>query len=431
MKLLYVVRLFSGLEAGLAERVWRPHGVPTIYRMVEALDRSCHDVRFVFTDKDNGSSWHESTHRTFNVKGLRRPVTVLAGGRTLPRALGRARGYLREARQAWPIWRLHREFVPDIMYFDRVNVYHAALAARFTKTPVVWRVMGVPPAMHGVLKARDVVARITRWAYRAPFAQVVCSRDGSGGEAWMGRALAPTTARVMMLNGVDIRGNTDVDPDVATVLSVKRTKVFFVARLVENKGCMTFIHGFLDALAKAPDGLQAIIAGDGPYADRMRRAAATRGALDRVSFLGQLPHDQILAIHRRSDIYVSLNPMCNLTNANLEAMRSGACMIIPASQPDRGLDLDTDELVPSDAVLRISGPDDWVGLAAAILRLHANAPERAVRSVRTREFARHLIPSWDERVSREIGLLEELAGTTPRFQGRKSEVRTIANMYGS
>ena len=47
MRILYVVRLFSGLEDGLIERAWRPRGVPTIYRMVEALDRSAHDVRFV------------------------------------------------------------------------------------------------------------------------------------------------------------------------------------------------------------------------------------------------------------------------------------------------------------------------------------------------------------------------------------------------
>ena len=431
MRLLYVVRLFSGLEDGLAEGVWRPRGVPTIYRMVEALDRSDHDVRFVFTCKDTGSKWRYRENRTFPVEGLRRPVTVLAGAAGLPRVLGRARGYLREVRQAWPIWRLHREYKPDVMYFDRVNIYQAALAARFTRTPVVWRVMGVPPAMHGVLNARDPVSRITRRAYRAPFATVICSRDGSGGGAWMDRALAPDTARVMMLNGVDIEGEAEVDPDVAAVLSVKRTKVVFVARLVENKGCMTFIRGFLDALARAPDGLQAIIAGDGPYAERMRAAVVARGAIDRVSFFGQIPHDQILAIHRSSDIYVSLNPMCNLTNANLEAMRCGACMIIPASQPDRDIDTDTDELVPENAVLRVSGPDDWAGLAAAILRLHANAAERAERSARTREFSRHLVPSWDERISREIGLLEGHAGSAAHSEGKRAKSSMITRACSS
>lgn len=418
MRLLYVVRLFSGLEDGLYEGVWRPRGVPTIYRMIEALDRSDHDVRFVFTCKDHGSHWRHRDHRTFAVAGLRHPVTVLAGGAALPRALGRARGYLREARQACPIWHLHRDFCPDVMYFDRVNIYQAALAARFTSTPVVWRVMGVPTPMHLALEARDPVSRITRWAYRAPFAEVICSRDGSGGEAWMGRALKASTPRTMMINGADAEPETRLDPRTAAALPSARTKVLFVARLVENKGCMTFINGFLGALAREPDGLHAVVAGDGPYTEPMRKAAANQGALDRVSFLGQLPHHQISALHRHCDIYVSLNPLGNLANSNLEALRCGACMIIPASQPDRGIDRDTDELVPETAAIRVDSPDDDAGLNAAIIRLHHAPEERAERAARAKEIANSLIPTWDERIEREIALLEEVAASNHRVGDR-------------
>lgn len=409
MRMLYIVRLFSGLEEGLREGVWQPRGVPTIYRMIEALDRSDHDVRFVFTCKDVGSGWEHIGHRTFPVEGLRNPVTVLAGGNRLPRVFGRARGYLREARQAWPIWRLHRDFRPDVMYFDRVNIYQAALAARFARTPVVWRVMGVPPAMHDLLKARHPVAVLTRMAYRAPFATVVCSRDGSGGEAWMERALAPATPRRMMINGADGAAGAELSPDTRAALAPGRTKVLFVARLVENKGCMAFMKGFLEALAKEPEGLQAVIAGDGPLGEPMHSLADQHGALHRVSFLGQVSHDQIAALHKASDIYVSLNPMCNLTNANLEALRCGACMIIPASPPDSDIDSDTDALVPEDTALRVSSPEDAKGLAAAILRLHGDPAERSRRAARAREIARDAIPSWEGRIEDEITLLEQIA----------------------
>ena len=411
MRILYVVRLFSGLEDGLLERRWRPRGVPTIYHMIEALDHSAHDVRFVFTCKDSGSAWPHGAHASFAVEGLSRPVMVLAGGNALPGWLGRSRGYLRELRQAWPIWQLHREFRPDVMYFDRVNIYQAALAAYLTRTPVVWRVMGVPPAMHGVLKARDPVARITRRAYRAPFAMVICSRDGSGGEAWMARALAPATRRVMMLNGVDVDPDLSLDPAIEAALPAAPTKVLFVARLVENKGCMAFMEGFLNALAEDADGLHAVIAGDGPYRGPMQAAAAECGALDRVSFLGQVPHDQVVALQQRCDIYVSLNPMGNLTNANLEAIKAGACMIIPASRPDEGVDVATDELVPQDAVTRIASYDDVEGLTAAVLRLHRDPGERAKRAEAATVVGRLSIRSWGERIDREIAMLEDIAAT--------------------
>ncbi|MCH7931276.1 MAG: glycosyltransferase family 4 protein [Proteobacteria bacterium] len=414
MRILYVVRLFSGLEDGLLERRWRPRGVPTIYRMIEALDHSAHDVRFVFTCKDSGSAWPHGAHASFAVEGLSRPVTVLAGGNALPGWLGRSRGYLRELRQAWPIWQLHREFRPDVMYFDRVNIYQAALAAYLTRTPVVWRVMGVPPAMHGVLKARDPVARITRRAYRAPFAMVICSRDGSGGEAWMARALAPATRRVMMLNGVDVDPDLSLDPAIEAALPAAPTKVLFVARLVENKGCMAFMEGFLNALAEDADGLHAVIAGDGPYREPMRAAAAERGALDRVSFLGQLPHRQVIALQQRCNIYVSLNPMGNLTNANLEAMKAGACMVIPASRPECGIDTDTDDLAPESAVMRIASADDAEGLSRSLLALHRDPAERRRRSEAIAALARRLVPSWKERIDREIDLLEEVAAVGRR-----------------
>lgn len=409
MRLLYVVRLFSGLEDGLRRGVWQPRGVPTIYRMIEALDHGDHDVRFVFTCKDVGSEWEHAGHRTFPVEGLRNPVTVLAGGNQLPRFLGRARGYLREVRQAWPIWRLHRAFKPDVMYFDRVNIFHAALAARFTRTPVVWRVMGVPPAMHALLTSRHPVARATRLAYRAPFAQVVCSRDGSGGEAWMEKALSVDTARIMMINGADEVPTAELALEVAAQLPADRTRILFVARLVEDKGCMAFIQGFLKALERAPGKLHAVIAGDGPYASPMREAVQAKGAGDHVSFLGQVAHDQVAALHRACEIYVSLNPMGNLTNANLEALRCGACMIIPASAPGSDIDSDTDALVPENAALRVRSPEDTEGLAAAILRLHGDPAERGRRSERAREIARTEIPSWQERISRELAMLEQLA----------------------
>jgi phosphatidylinositol alpha-1,6-mannosyltransferase len=205
-----------------------------------------------------------------------------------------------------------------------------------------------------------------------------------------------------------------LDRAIEAALPADRTKVLFVARLVENKGCMAFMAGFLGALAEEPEGLHAVIVGDGPYREPMRAAAAVRDALDRVSFFGQVPHDQIAALHRRCDIYVSLNSAGNLSNANLEAIKAGACMIIPASQPECGIDTDTDELVPADAAWRIARADDTAGLAQAIFHLHARPADRATRSFRVKALAEALIPTWDERAAQEIALLEGLAaGTVP------------------
>src|SRR3989338_6442970 len=108
MRVLYACRLFTGFEHSLFTGKWAPTGVPTIYKMIEALDREAEDVRFVMTCKDAAkdafSSWSESRDRTLEVDRLKHPVLVLAGANRFPAALGGARRYLRELRHIWRIW---------------------------------------------------------------------------------------------------------------------------------------------------------------------------------------------------------------------------------------------------------------------------------------------------------------------------------------
>ena len=101
--------------------------------------------------------------------------------------------------------------------------------------------------------------------------------------------------------------------------------------------------------------------------------------------------------------------MCNLTNANLEAMRSGACMIIPSSPGIRGIDADTDRLVPQECVWRLSAYDDIDGLVDALLYLHNNPDQRKLRSQLTEANASKIIPVWAERIQTELDLLHGLA----------------------
>jgi glycosyltransferase involved in cell wall biosynthesis len=408
MRILYVSRLFSGLAEGIRERRWDPRGVPTVYRLLEALDKSEHDLRIVFTVKDDAVGWEGTETQTFPIEEFGCEITVIPQRARLPATFGRARGYLREIGHYREICRLSDDFAPDLAYFDRVNVYQAALLARRTTIPVVWRVMGVPPAMHEMLDLNGPVARLTRWAYRAPFAMVTCSRDGSGGEQWMNRALAPDTPRRIMLNGVDIKIAKPLAEDIKARIEGPETKVLFVARLVEDKGCLEFVDAVSAALNTAPGRFRAIIAGSGPLANPMRERVQNAGHADRFHFLGQLPHDEILGLLRDCDIYVSLNRMCNLTNANLEAMRTGICMIIPASPGIRGIDVDTDELMPPDTIWRIPDAGDVGALCDALIRLDSNADERKRRAQVTFKKAAKFIPTWTDRIGEEIQMLEQL-----------------------
>lgn len=410
MKILYAVRLFSGFETSVVERRWRPTGAPTIYKMMDALDRGPDEAHFVLTCKDTYVPWAEEADSLLRLEGLDTPVRVLANPAQRRHWAGRYAAHLGELRQTMALFSMARRLRPDLMYVSSANFVAGALVARYTGIPVVLRMMGVYPAQRAALTGTRWVHKLSRWAYRSPFACVVCTQDGSGGETWLDRAFGPHTPRELLINGIDRpgpeAGEASVDERLAG-LPAGRTVVSWVGKLERDKGADSFMKGFLAAWKATGGALHALVVGTGRLAAAMRTAAEAAGA--GATFIDRLPHDQIRHVHERSDIYVSLNRLGNLSNANLEAMCAGSCMVFPESQPETGVDLATDRLIPRDAALRIPHADDTAALAGALESLHADPARRAAVGARMAEVARALVPSWDERVSCELELLRGIA----------------------
>lgn len=408
MRILYIARLFSGLETSLAEGRWNPTGVPAVYKVIEALDRSGHEPLFVFTAKDFGSDWSDARDRTIAVEGLRHPVHVLAGEARASLAPAKAARYLRELHQSRGLRRLAKTFAPDLIYVGNANVWTGAWLARHTAAPVIFRVMGVYPAMRQALAGRRLADRVLRWSYRAPFAAAVVTQDGSGVEPWLEAGLDPRVPRHLLINGVDLEARPVAPHPALASLPPERTKLLFIGRLEPHKGGDVFIEAFLRAWRREPSGLHAVVIGAGEQLAGLREHVRGAGADACATFIERLPHAQVLEAHARTDIYVSLNRYGNLSNANLEAMKSGQCMIFPAAQPATGVDLATDRLIPPGAALRIPSADAVEALADAILDLHRRPDRRAaMRAALSRAVG--FIPSWDERIAAELGILEEAA----------------------
>ncbi len=414
MRILYVCRVFSGFETSLETGRWLPTGAPTIYRVMEALDRGSNEVRFVMPCKGVGrdyrTSWTAPDDREVKLDGLRHPVRVLASEHRYPAWIGPLRGPLTTLRHIWRLWRSVRAERPDLVYVDRSNVVFGALVACLTGIPVVLRIMGVYPSMWETLRSRSIADRITRWAYRAPFALVICTQDGSGGEYWLPKALRTGASFHMLLNGFDGVARAS-EPDVRLdAIPRDRTVVLFVGRFETIKGCEEFADAMLKVHASGRRDIHAVMIGTGRLHDRVSARVAAAGADEMFTFIDRLPHDQIPEAHRRSDIYVSLNRLGQLSNANLEAMSMGACMIVPPPQPELGIDIATQEIIDDSAVVRLPMEDQIDALAAAICAL-ADAPgRREMLRANMRAVAARAVKTWDTRVAEELALIGEKAG---------------------
>ncbi len=409
MRILFAVRLFRGFHGSVASGIWSPWGAPTIFKLIDALDASNHDLTLVFTCKEELDDLDTAADRQIRLDCLNSDVTLVGGEARIPAWTGRLRWYLSEWRQSRVLLRLAKQCRPDLIYIDRGNLWSASLLARHGPAPVVYRIMGISPSLTQPYKGNRPHQLLNRYQLRAPFDLVICSQDGSGGEYWLDRILDPSVERVMLLNGVDLPEPAAEPTSHGDAL----TNVLFVGRLDPLKGCDEFLTAFLQAWQIAPDQLRAIIVGQGPREADLRRQAAEAGAEDAVTFTGAVSNEQVLMHYRQADIYVSLNKMGNLSNANLEAMRSGCCMILPDQQPEFGVDQVIAEMFPGDSLLRIPDVGDIQALTQAILQLHLNPQERRARGLATMAVAERMIPSWRQRIDAEVGLLENLAAGTP------------------
>jgi glycosyltransferase involved in cell wall biosynthesis len=413
MKVLYATRLFSGLESSLISKKWSPTGVPTIYKIIEELDLK-EDTKFIFSAKDSGdgylSSWNHSRDLLINVSGLNSQVKVLAGSNYffpwLPR---RVAFFLREIRQYVCVIVEAFKFKPDVIYCDHANVIVGAILSRFHwNSNVVFRVMGVYPSMREALRSKSLINKVFKWAYSSPFNLVICTQDGSGVEPWLKKAISKDVKIEVLLNGVDMIKSTNMDKldNQLKEISPNKKIILFIGKLEEFKGCYDFLNAFFILIDKGIEELHAVIIGTGSQELIIKKLVEDRNDEHRFTFISKLPHGQILAAHKISDIYVSMNYLGNLSNSNLEAIQSNICMIIPKPQSKEGIDIITNNLL-GDAIesVPIKNP---VLLASSIHKLIFSRKDREKKLKLLKLRKRSFLKSWDERIQIEIKLLDQL-----------------------
>ena len=165
----------------------------------------------------------------------------------------------------------------------------------------------------------------------------------------------------------------------------------------------------LEVLARRPGSLRAVLVGDGSRRHKLADHIAEAGAGDAVRLVGSVPHGEVAAWLGRADIYVSLNHLGNLSNANLEAIAAGKCMIILDEDARTHTDIETTRLIPDDAVLRIGRDSMEVNLARALESL-LDAPERITSyAAATTRLGKELLQPWDARITHELDMIRHIA----------------------
>ncbi len=423
MKILYICRLFSGFENSIKTGAWQPQGSPPVARMIESLDKSTdHQLCVVMAFKDYYSDLDLKKDQIKTLKGLNAPIHVLAGQKTIPAWLGKLRDKLMEMRQAWRIWKIYKEFQPDVVYGDRANILSLALLSRFTKTPVVWRVMGVIQIMHHHKKSRSLRSRIYKFLCKSPMSAAIWNMDGSGGQSWLETMTNKKTKKIMVFEGYDRSLAQESLPSPLPATIQNKTKILFAGRIEHLKGLQEFIDAMHILKENGQSDIIAIVAGYGSQEEWMQKEVQKQGLDDYFIFLGRLTPGQMKAARAASDVFVSCTTHGNLPNTTIEALCDGLCSLIPQANPETLVDTDTDIFIPADIVPRYGKQNDVVALAAKISEFHQNPAMRKKTAQNIKKFADETFVSWDERIKSEIQILEDLYAETV---SQKSTARQV------
>lgn len=422
MRVLFLARLFAGLKSGLAKGQWEPGGVPAIYRLIEGLaaDRDV-DLLNVFCVKERDPRFP---------RAMRQAIPVIGDTAVLPYATPFGEG-ARRANAAWNelahaarMLMLAAQFKPDVVYANYTNILPAALLAR-AGYRVVLRLMGVQSHHRDIGAGK---APFFRWQMQSPFAHVVCTEDGSDPAALIPKLVRPDTPWTVRLNGCDARAlpEDEVRAFRAETGLGARPVVLFLGRLEPYKGAIEFIEAAIAMLKAMPGAADVVVVGDGPLRREMEARIGAAGLTGKVRFAGAQPHARVDLFLNAADIYVSTNLYGNLSNANLEAVAAGACLVYPTSDASLPLDTVTDRLIPADTATRYDRHAMPRSLADALCRLLKSPDEIAARRARTKELAKHMIRPWPEVVAGDIALLKSVAAREPAAAA-PAEVKRAGN----
>lgn len=423
MRVLFLARLFAGLKSGLAKGQWEPGGVPAIYRLIEGLaaDRDV-ELLTVFSVKEPDARFP---------KAVRRDIPVIGDTLILPYAMPFGEG-ARRANAAWNevthtsrMMALAARFKPDVVYANYTNVLPAALLAR-AGYRVVLRLMGVQSHHRDIAAGK---APFFRWQMQSPFAHVVCTEDGSDPAALIPKLVRSDTPWTVRLNGCDAKALPDDEVRAfrAEAGLGARPVVLFLGRLEPYKGAIEFIEAAIAMLKVRPDAAaDVVVVGDGPLRGEMEARVNAAGVAQHVRLAGAQPHARVNQYLNAADIYVSTNMYGNLSNANLEALAAGSCLVLPTSEPSLPLDTVTDRLIPAVAAERYARNGLPQSLADALIRLVQSPEEIAARRLQTRTLARQMIKPWSDVVASDIALLKSVTARAPSTTMR-AEMNRAAN----
>ena len=294
----------------------------------------------------------------------------------------------------------------DLIYIDRSNLTIGA-ALTFSRHKVVLR-------LHGVMKQNDLYCNkinklrnfIKILSLKAPFKYIICTKDGTPGKEFLDKYSKSSVPRSILLNGVDKNISNTSGKITKKNLSIsKDVPVFlFLSRLSKDKGIIEFLDALI-MMKSLKEQFSVLIVGDGNLLADVKNKIKNEN-LTNVIVAGTVPHTEIYDYFNISDVYVSLNRLGNLSNTVLEAVNTEMCIITLKRSNHSLRDYSTFNFFKDD-VFYVDEENIKNDLAEIMKKLIKN-PNIIEQHTKQMIVHKNKLLTWDERVNKEINILQEV-----------------------
>jgi len=394
LRILYVTALWDGL-ADVLYRGVEPCGMPAFIRPLRALvERGDQVDLFVGTpvrsSRHSGAGWFESIRvyerRWVPGHSAGTLMSLLSFEQSLLRHLGRTRY--------------------DFVYGHGPLGTAGVIAARRFSIPCGQR-------LYGTFMSRDIAApRPSAWrrwraflrhpleymAYSLPKSFLLITNDGSRGNLVFQAIGHQRTDLHFWLNGAE-REPQDARP-VELPFPHGTPYLLYPARIEPWKQQHLAIELLRTLKSELGITLRLVFAGhedDAAYARQLLAAADRGGVADLVASLGPVPLSSMPALYAGSLAVLSFYSVCNLGNVAIEALSSGCALL---SLDDGSLD---GIVSHGSSGFLVSEMRQAVAIVAQLLA-DPGLRERIGQGAR-QSSREHFLP-WEERVAREIALID-------------------------
>ena len=395
MKILYISRLFTGLEQVIVEEKWIPTGVPTIYKIIEELNERS-ELQLILNRK---IGYYRNKHlkkTKIKLDRFKKPIIVYdyIQFNFSPSFFNKL---LTEIYQSFLHIYQFLKIRPDIVYIDNSNIVSAAILSRVSNVPVIFRVMGVYPVMKNYLKKNNLISKLYLKLYNSPFNTVIGTEDGSGTKEWMKRVINKKSNQHTLINGVkkeklNLFSNKN-----------KKFKICFIGKLEKAKGADVFFSSALKFISDSKN-VQFIMVGSGSLYNGISHEIQQKKLENEFKLIRHLEHNDIYKLLDEIDLYVSLNKYGSLSNVNLEAISMNKAMVILNSDKKTETDLFVDKFIPKNAVIRIDR-DNIENELISVFHEIMNDNKLIDKLKNNIKYVSSKLESWEDRINKEINII--------------------------